>query len=91
MPCTARSGTARCHPPAVVPPLHSDPLAALAAAGVVPVVAVDDAATAVTLGRLLVERGLPVIEITFPTDAAATRSPPSPPPCPRSRSSPAPC
>ena len=50
--------------------LEADPLAVLAAAGVVPVVSVEDAATAVTLSRLLVEHGLPVVEITFRTDAA---------------------
>ena len=66
MPRVAR----QCHPPAIVPTLEADPLAVLAAAGVVPVVSVEDAATAVTLSRLLVEHGLPVVEITFRTDAA---------------------
>lgn len=42
----------------------------LAALGVVPVVAIHDAADAPALARALVDGGLPVAEITFRTDAA---------------------
>ncbi len=42
----------------------------LASLGVVPVVAIDDAADAPALARALADGGLPVAEITFRTDAA---------------------
>jgi 2-dehydro-3-deoxyphosphogluconate aldolase/(4S)-4-hydroxy-2-oxoglutarate aldolase len=45
--------------------------ARLGAWGVVPVVAIDDAASAVPLATALAEGGLPVIEVTFRTPAAA--------------------
>ena len=45
--------------------------AALGAAGVVPVITIDDAAQAPGLGAALLAGGLPVAEITFRTDAAA--------------------
>ena len=44
---------------------------ALGAAGVVPVITIDDAAQAPGLGAALLAGGLPVAEITFRTDAAA--------------------
>ena len=43
----------------------------LGAAGVVPVITIDDAGRAPALGEALVAGGLPVAEITFRTDAAA--------------------
>jgi 2-dehydro-3-deoxyphosphogluconate aldolase/(4S)-4-hydroxy-2-oxoglutarate aldolase len=43
----------------------------LAALGVVPVIALDEAAAAVPLADALLEGGLPVAEITFRTEAAA--------------------
>ena len=39
--------------------------------GIIPVVAIDDARTAVSLGRALLDGGLPCAEITFRTAAAA--------------------
>ena len=45
--------------------------ARLGAAGVVPVITIDDAARAPGLGEALRAGGLPVAEITFRTDAAA--------------------
>lgn len=39
--------------------------------GIIPVVAIEDAATAVSLGQALVDGGLPCAEITFRTAAAA--------------------
>ena len=48
-----------------------DPLAALAAARLVPVVVLDDAAHADPLAAALVAGGLPVAEVTFRTAAAA--------------------
>lgn len=39
--------------------------------GIIPVVAIDDAATAVSLGQALLDGGLPCAEITFRTAAAA--------------------
>lgn len=45
--------------------------ARLGAWGVVPVVSIEDAADAVPLARALAEGGLPVIEVTFRTPAAA--------------------
>ncbi len=39
--------------------------------GIIPVVAIDDAATAVPLGQALLDGGLPCAEITFRTAAAA--------------------
>jgi 2-dehydro-3-deoxyphosphogluconate aldolase / (4S)-4-hydroxy-2-oxoglutarate aldolase len=47
-----------------------DVLTAVAALAVVPVVEIDDAATAVPLARTLAEAGLPVVEVTFRTPAA---------------------
>ncbi|MGD8166170.1 bifunctional 4-hydroxy-2-oxoglutarate aldolase/2-dehydro-3-deoxy-phosphogluconate aldolase [Herbiconiux sp. P16] len=38
--------------------------------GVVPVVEIEDAATAVGLARALVEAGLPIVEVTYRTDGA---------------------
>jgi 2-dehydro-3-deoxyphosphogluconate aldolase/(4S)-4-hydroxy-2-oxoglutarate aldolase len=48
-----------------------DVLGALEAARLVPVVVLDDAASAGPLAAALVEGGLPVAEVTFRTDAAA--------------------
>lgn len=49
----------------------SDPIdAILRRAPVIPVLTVDDARTAVSLGRALVAGGLPVLEVTLRTDAA---------------------
>jgi 2-dehydro-3-deoxyphosphogluconate aldolase/(4S)-4-hydroxy-2-oxoglutarate aldolase len=48
----------------------TDTLAALAAARLVPVVVLDDAADAALLGGALVAGGLPVAEVTFRTAAA---------------------
>nr|WP_152231632.1 bifunctional 4-hydroxy-2-oxoglutarate aldolase/2-dehydro-3-deoxy-phosphogluconate aldolase [Georgenia ruanii] len=48
-----------------------DPLSALAAARLVPVVVLDDAAHAAPLAAALVAGGLPVAEVTFRTAAAA--------------------
>ncbi|TQM37353.1 bifunctional 4-hydroxy-2-oxoglutarate aldolase/2-dehydro-3-deoxy-phosphogluconate aldolase [Pseudonocardia cypriaca] len=49
---------------------ESDVLTAVEALAVVPVVEIDDAATAVPLARTLAEAGLPVVEVTFRTPAA---------------------
>ncbi len=49
----------------------SDPFAAIAALGVVPVIAIQDARDAVGLADALLEGGLNVAEITFRTAAAA--------------------
>ncbi|MGY3564982.1 bifunctional 4-hydroxy-2-oxoglutarate aldolase/2-dehydro-3-deoxy-phosphogluconate aldolase [Sinomonas sp. RB5] len=49
----------------------SGPLDALSAAGLVPVVVLDDAADAAPLAAALVGGGLPVAEVTFRTEAAA--------------------
>ena len=43
----------------------------LGAAGVIPVIVIEDEAKAVPLARALVKGGLPVIEVTFRTEAAA--------------------
>lgn len=48
-----------------------DPLELLGRARLVPVVALDDEAHAVPLGRALVAGGLPIVEITFRTAAAS--------------------
>jgi 2-dehydro-3-deoxyphosphogluconate aldolase/(4S)-4-hydroxy-2-oxoglutarate aldolase len=50
---------------------HVDVLGALRAARLVPVVVLDDAASAGPLAAALVEGGLPVAEVTFRTAAAA--------------------
>ncbi|MEQ3553581.1 bifunctional 4-hydroxy-2-oxoglutarate aldolase/2-dehydro-3-deoxy-phosphogluconate aldolase [Pseudonocardia nematodicida] len=50
--------------------MTGDVLDRLAAAGVVPVVEIDDAESAVPLARALVEGGLPAVEVTFRTAAA---------------------
>jgi 2-dehydro-3-deoxyphosphogluconate aldolase/(4S)-4-hydroxy-2-oxoglutarate aldolase len=49
----------------------SDPFAVIAALGVVPVIAIEDARDAVALADALLEGGLKVAEITFRTAAAA--------------------
>jgi 2-dehydro-3-deoxyphosphogluconate aldolase/(4S)-4-hydroxy-2-oxoglutarate aldolase len=49
----------------------SNPFDAIAALGVVPVIAIDRADDAVALADALIEGGLPVAEITFRTPAAA--------------------
>jgi 2-dehydro-3-deoxyphosphogluconate aldolase/(4S)-4-hydroxy-2-oxoglutarate aldolase len=49
----------------------SNPFDAIAAIGVVPVIAIEDARHAVPLADALLEGGLPVAEITFRTAAAA--------------------
>lgn len=49
----------------------SSPLRIIEATGVVPVIAIDDAAQAIPLADALLEGGLPVAEITFRTAAAA--------------------
>jgi 2-dehydro-3-deoxyphosphogluconate aldolase/(4S)-4-hydroxy-2-oxoglutarate aldolase len=51
--------------------LLADPLGVLARYRLVPVVEIPDVATAVPLGRALVAGGLPCIEVTFRTAAAA--------------------
>lgn len=51
--------------------MHMDMRDILGRAPVIPVVAIDDAAAAVPLARALVEGGLPVIEVTLRTGAAA--------------------
>ena len=56
--------------------MHQAPMSApvfdqLAAHGVVPVIALDDAEAALPLADALMEGGLPVAEITFRTTAAA--------------------
>ncbi len=43
----------------------------LRSAGVIPVIVIDDAAKAVPLAEALVKGGLPVLEVTFRTEAAA--------------------
>jgi len=48
-----------------------DVFAEMEALGVIPVVEVEDAADAVPLARTLAEAGLPVLEVTFRTTAAA--------------------
>lgn len=50
--------------------LDPDVLTALETLAVVPVVEIDDAATAVPLARTLADAGLPVVEVTFRTPAA---------------------
>ena len=40
-------------------------------AGIIPVIVIEDAAKAVPLARALVKGGLPVLEVTFRTAAAA--------------------
>ena len=40
-------------------------------AGIIPVIVIEDAAKAVPLARALVKGGLPVLEVTFRTTAAA--------------------
>lgn len=49
----------------------ADPFAVLAAAGVVPVVEVEDPGRAVGLAEALAAGGLPIVEVTFRTDGAA--------------------
>ena len=49
----------------------TDPFSAIAALGVVPVIAIGDASEAIALADALLEGGLPVAEITFRTPAAA--------------------
>ena len=49
----------------------------LSLAGLVPVIAIDDADDAVPLCKALADGGLPVAEITFRTAAACTRSCPT--------------
>jgi 2-dehydro-3-deoxyphosphogluconate aldolase / (4S)-4-hydroxy-2-oxoglutarate aldolase len=49
----------------------TDPFSAIAALGVVPVIAIDDARDAIPLADALLEGGLAVAEITFRTKAAA--------------------
>jgi 2-dehydro-3-deoxyphosphogluconate aldolase / (4S)-4-hydroxy-2-oxoglutarate aldolase len=51
--------------------MHMDMRDILGRAPVIPVVAIDDAAAAVPLARALVAGGLPVIEVTLRTGAAA--------------------
>lgn len=46
-------------------------VAALAVLKIIPVIAIDDSADVVALGKALVDNGLPVAEITFRTPAAA--------------------
>jgi 2-dehydro-3-deoxyphosphogluconate aldolase / (4S)-4-hydroxy-2-oxoglutarate aldolase len=51
--------------------MGNDVFAEVEALGVIPVVEVEDAAHAVPLARTLTEAGLPVVEVTFRTPAAA--------------------
>jgi 2-dehydro-3-deoxyphosphogluconate aldolase / (4S)-4-hydroxy-2-oxoglutarate aldolase len=51
--------------------VDADPIAVLARHRLVPVVEIPDAAAAVALGRALAAGGLPCIEVTFRTPAAA--------------------
>ena len=62
-----------------------DIIETLKKAGVVPVIVIEDEAKAVPLARALVKGGLPVLEVTFRTKAAArrARSPASRPRCRR--------
>ena len=53
------------------PTSPSDDAERLRAAGVVPVVEVEDAGRAVALAQALEAGGLPIVEVTFRTDAAA--------------------
>jgi 2-dehydro-3-deoxyphosphogluconate aldolase / (4S)-4-hydroxy-2-oxoglutarate aldolase len=53
------------------PTSPSDDTEQLRAAGVVPVVEVEDAGRAVALAQALEAGGLPIVEVTFRTDAAA--------------------
>lgn len=53
------------------PASPSDDTEQLRAAGVVPVVEVEDAGRAVALAQALEAGGLPIVEVTFRTDAAA--------------------
>ena len=48
-----------------------DMVKTLGSAGIIPVIAIDDAAKAVPLASALVKGGLPVLEITFRTECAA--------------------
>ena len=50
--------------------MTGDPISRLTATRVLPVVTIDDAASAPALAETLAEAGLPVIEITLRTDAA---------------------
>ena len=52
-------------------PAANDPFARIAAIGVVPVIAIENAEDAIPLADALLEGGLPVAEITFRTKAAA--------------------
>lgn len=49
----------------------ANPAALIHRAGVVPVLIIDDAAEAPTLGRILLEGGIPVAEVAFRTPAAS--------------------
>lgn len=55
----------------VAPRSPADDMERLRAAGVVPVVEVEDAGRAVALAQALAAGGLPIVEVTFRTDAAA--------------------
>ena len=55
----------------VDPTEATDPIEALRAAGVVPVVEIDDPGCAVPLAEALEAGGLPIVEVTFRTEAAA--------------------
>lgn len=55
----------------VEPDSAADEMEQLRAAGVVPVVEVEDAGRAVALAQALEAGGLPIVEVTFRTDAAA--------------------
>ena len=48
-----------------------DVVETLRAAGIIPVIVIDDQAKAVPLAKALVSGGLPVLEVTFRTAAAA--------------------
>ncbi|MEZ4645116.1 MAG: bifunctional 4-hydroxy-2-oxoglutarate aldolase/2-dehydro-3-deoxy-phosphogluconate aldolase [Chloroflexota bacterium] len=51
--------------------MMSDTIQKLGEIGIIPVIAIEDAATAVSLGQALLDGGLPCAEITFRTAAAA--------------------
>ena len=51
-----------------------DMMEQLSRIGIVPVIAINDAADAVPLAQALIDGGLPCAEVTFRTAAAAVRS-----------------
>ena len=62
---------ARMMGPAIVSILEMNIVETLSSAGIIPVIVIEDEAKAVPLARALVKGGLPVLEVTFRTKAAA--------------------